>query len=57
MGRNVQEILDEAGRVFDAPLKEWLEAKHAHLMMQLEDLLSQHNAQGDGRRDETPPRQ
>jgi hypothetical protein len=47
MGRNVQQLFEEAGRIFDAPLKEWLEAKHAHLMMQLEDILSQHNANSD----------
>lgn len=51
MGKNVHHLFEEAGRVFDAPLKEWLEAKHAHLMMQLDDLLSQQND-----RDQMPPR-
>lgn len=44
MGKNFQGMFEEAGNVFDAPLKEWLEAKHAHLMMQLEDILSQQNS-------------
>ena len=44
MCKSFHGMFEEAGKVFDAPLKEWLEAKHAHLMMQLEDLLSQHNA-------------
>lgn len=42
MGRNVHKLFDEAGQVFDAPLQEWLAAKQAHLMMQLEELLEQY---------------
>lgn len=46
MGKNVQELFDEAGKVFEVPLNEWLETKHALLLLRLEELLLQYSAQG-----------
>lgn len=39
MNAEYRKLFSEAGEVFDIPLKEWLDAKNAHLRMILENLI------------------